>query len=264
MMLGLPTAALILLVLACLVPLPEGRSMTRRAWARLALLALIGLSPLPGCGRQSPAPGLPPDHPLLRKWVQLGKVWRDLMACNKEAEEGHAWSEPEFDTLTEEMEAALDALPAWPELRDVVEIQRERIYQRHYEDFPCYEMTTPGGNAFFADEQIEKLARELQRLAAEGTLSETAVRNAAEAIAVHAEYIARNEETQAMESLKAGFEAWQKLDDTYRKGELKASPAADLAGKRLVEMTLDDISHLAGPPQSNEGLANRDADEGQG
>ncbi len=69
-----------------------------------------------------------------------------------------------------------------------------------------------------------------------------------------------------MEDEDAGWQAWEKIDRASKDGELEAGAAAELAGKRLVEMTLDDIGHLAGPPQSNEGLAKRDAgeDEGQG
>lgn len=254
------TAVVVLLTLLCLLSPPEGRSMTRRAWARLALLAATGLSFVPGCAPRQQSAGTGThrgdaagDDALLRKWARLGKVWRDLIACKREADAGDARSEGELETLTKEMEAALDTLPAWPELRHIVEIQRERIYAEHYCPHTCYRMVARGENVFAASQQVEDRVRELEALATSGALSDSAVAKAAEVIALHAEYISRSEETVEAEDKDAGWQAWEKIDRAREKGELEAGATAELAGKRLVEMTLDDIGRLAGPPQPGEG-----------
>jgi hypothetical protein len=77
-------------------------------------------------------------------------------------------------------------------------------------------------------------------------------------LGVQAEYFVRLDETQAEADNGEYWEAWQALWEQYEADEIAPSPAAQLAGKRLVELTVDDLGLLAGRVQENEGLALQD------
>ena len=99
---------------------------------------------------------------------------------------------------------------------------------------------------------LEKLVTAVE-LVAEGRLSERAALRAAGVLAVQAEYVVQENEIR-----KLPYEQWypalDELDERYCNGALEARRPAILAGQRLVELTVDDLGWLAGPPRPNEGV----------
>jgi len=266
---GLSLAALAAVVYS--LGTSDGDQLTRRAWARMVLLGASGLSLLPGCltrkrpggrevtvtcyARLSPDDS-PPSGSLLAKWARLGKVWREMSAHLKRKPfdpEGEA----EFKQLETEMKEALDALPAWPELRAVVEQRWAHIHRRQYVAATCYEMMVGGPPP--ARGAVEQQVKELEQLVGEGKLTKEAAQKAAEAIGVQAAYYVRLDQAEKQAGDDGPWEAWGELWKQYEAGEIVPGASAELAGQRLAELTVDDLGLLAGQPQEGEGLppANR-------
>jgi len=265
---GLGVVALVVLLYS--LGTPDGERLTRRAWARLLIVGASGLSFLPGCltrGRGAGggvtvtcyAPPPPPDDTpgnatLLGKWARLGKVWREMSAhLKKKAYDPQG--EAEFNELKTEMAAALDALPAWPELRAVVEQRWAHVHRGHYVPATCYEPMM--GGALPARNAVEEQVKALEQLVAEGKLTKEVAAKAAEALGLQAEYFIRLAGIEA----ETGDQDWEKrwklegeLWKGYEANEIEPGPGAALAGQRLAELTVDDLGLLAGVPEENEGM----------
>lgn len=235
-------------------------SVTRRAFARLTLWGAVGLSFLPGCRRRTQVagggpPGEEPDYTagsdpgLLAKWAELGRLWRELngLAGGSGGDFGE-----KLDTLSAlqaEMASALDAVSASPELR-LVMLERSQ-YLMHYEMgalASCY--MTAGPTAEHVGRNVSQKVKELRRLQDDGTLSEEAARKAAAALARDGEYIVHLFGKRGGDAL--GPEARRKILDDYHSETLVPQPPAQLAGKRLVELTVDKLGWLAGPVAKQE------------
>jgi len=237
----------------------DGTRAARRATVRLAILAAAGLSLWPGClsrGGESQGAGHPeePDGdddteagPLLEKWARLGRIWRELTAHHKGERGDRRTGKAAFDKLKTEMTDALAALPAWPELRAVFDERWAHIDRSRYSMATCYKML-PGGVPAARD-KVEAQVETLRQLVDEGKLTEEAALMAAGVLAVQAEYMARNQEAEQSEE-EAGWEAVRKLWEEYNDGKIEAGAQAQLAGKRLTELTVDKVGWLAGPPSS--------------
>jgi hypothetical protein len=251
----------------------DGERFTRRAWARIVLLGASGLSFLPGCLTRKRNDGrdvtvtcyapLPPDDPppsssLLAKWARLGKVWRE-MSGHLKREPFDPEGEAEFKELETEMEAALDALPAWPELRGVVEQRWAHIHRRQYVAATCYEMMMGGPPP--ARGAVEEQVKELEQLVAEGKLTKEAAGKAAETLGVQAEYYVRLDEAEKRAGDDGPWGAWDELWKQYEAGEIVPGAPAELAGQRLAELTVDDLGLLGGQPAENEGLPDEEQEE---
>ena len=256
---GLGTVALAALLYS--LGTPDGERLTRRAWARLFILGASGLSFLPGCLlSRRPAHGDDGagadavEDPLLAKWARLGKVWREMSAHLKRKAYDPK-GEAEFNELKTEMAEAFDALPAWPELRAVVEQRWAHIHRGHYFPATCYEPMM--GGALPARGAVEEQVKQLEQLVAKGKLTKEAATKAAEALGVQAEYFLRLDGIEA----EIGDEDWEKrwqlegeLWKEYEANEIEPGSGAELAGRRLAELTVDDLGLLAGVPEENEGM----------
>jgi len=233
-------AGIIAGIVLCAIGTSHDQPVTRRAWLRLAILGATGLSLLPGCGGE----GRPAPDSLVRRWARLGRVWRDLTAHLRDRRGD--WRE-----LETRMQAALEALPAWHALRLVFEERYTHIGRLLYGP-TCYAPLPPGcypTPQFVVEQQVE----ELGKLVAKGRLSEAAARKAADVLAIQAEYMVQENETEGL----PWDERWpilEELNKRYCDGNLEARLSAILAGERLVELTVDDLGWLAGPPQQNEAV----------
>jgi len=210
---------------ACLLAHPECKPVTRRAFTRLAIWAGAGLSFLVGCGSGA----VPVDDGLLRKWARLGRVWRRMSEFRNRYQIPDlldAWA-----ALQIEMRKALEALPAWPELEVAFE-RRWEYMNLYYVTVPCYAPPLMAVQALPPDYILDQRVRELERLMEQGTLTYQALRKAAEVLAVEVERLAR----------PAGGD------------NPTPTPESALAGKRLAELTVDQLGALAGPPKQNEGF----------
>ncbi len=219
--------------------------LTRRACVRLLLWGATGLSLLPGCGGEGHPP---PDSPL-KRWARLGRIWRDLSA-HLRGPRGD-WRE-ERDRLIElgrRMQAALEALPAWPDLRLVFEERHAHIKRLLYGG-PCYAPLS--GCHPMPQFWVEDRVEHLENLVAEGRLSQRAALRAAGVLAIPAEYLVQRGEIEKRPS-REWYPALDELDERYCNGTLKAGRPAVLAGHRLVELTVDKLGWLVGPPRQNEG-----------
>lgn len=233
--------ALLLVLLRSSRRLPD---TSRRSHLRLLILGATGLSLLPGCGGD----GKPPDS-LLNKWARLGRIWRDLSAYSRGARGGYQ----AFVELESRMEAALDALPTWAELRAVFEARYEHVKRLLYGP-TCYLPPPPGVCIPQPQFPVEDRVEHLEKLVSEGRLSERAALTAAETIGIQAEYMVQRNEINKLPAAERE-PALAELDDRYCNGTLEAGTAAGLAGERLVELTVDNLGWLAGPPRQKEGLA---------
>jgi hypothetical protein len=232
----------------------------RRAALRLLILGAAGLSLWPGCltrdgGSQTAGGSEEPDgdddgtaSPALRKWARLGRIWRELTAHYKGERGDHQTGKAAFDKLKAEMTEALGALPAWPELSAVFEERWAHIDRSRYSMATCYKMM-PGGIPA-ARHKVEEQVETLQQLVDEGKLTEDAALKASSVLAIQAEYMARNQEAEQAAEGEAGWEAVRKLWDAYNEGNIEAGAQAELAGKRLTELTVDKMGWLVGPPES--------------
>ena len=239
--------------------LSHDSSFARRAHLRLLILAAAGLSLWPGClsrdgGLQNAGGSEEPDGdddtpagPLLEKWARLGRVWRELTAHHKGERGDHTTGKAAFDKLKAEMTKALDALPAWPELRAVFDERWAHIDRSRYSMATCYKML-PGGIPAARD-KVEEQVVTLQQFVDTGKLTEEAALKAAGVLAAQAEYMARNQEAEQREE-EAGWEAVRKLWEEYNEGKIEAGTEAHRAGKRLTELTVEKVGWLAGPPGS--------------
>lgn len=226
-------------IVLCAIGRSDDQPVTRRAWLRLAILGATGLSLVPGCGGD----GRPPDS-LLNKWARLGRIWRDLSTHLRD--QRGDWGE-----LESRMRAALDALPASPELRLVFEERYTHIGRLLYGP-TCYLPPPPGctpAPQFVVEDQVAHL----EKLLTEGRLSERAALRAAGVLAIQAEYMVQENETEGL-PWDEREPILEKLNERYCNGTLKARWTTMLAGQRLVELTVDDLGWLAGPPSPNEGV----------
>jgi hypothetical protein len=241
----------------------EAERLTRRAWTRLVIWGAAGLSLLPGCragdsraklGRHEPG-GLPAGKPLaddglLRKWAGLGRIWREL-SRHSQKPWGAGLSDGEaFDKLKPEMQEALDALPAWPELRTAFEERWSHVYHSYYSGVSCYEMVSPHP-PYDASESVEEQVKQLEQLVAEGKLTTEAAQKAADVLALDVEVLLQSRDAPV--DWEEQQELWEEIDERWQAGEITPSPGSDLAGKRLAELTVDDLGLLAGSPEENEG-----------
>jgi hypothetical protein len=218
-----------LLALACVVCLlvhPDCTPVTRRAFTRLAIWASAGLSFVVGCGSD----GVPVDDTqgLLWKWTRLGRVWRRMSEFRNRNAIPDVWDA--WAALQTEMRRALKALPAWHELRVAFE-QRYDFINTVFINVPCY-APLMAIKAVPPAQVLDNRVWQLERLAKEGALTRQALRKAAKVLAVQIERLAR----------PAGGD-----DPT-------PTPESVLAGKRLAELTVNQLGVLAGPPKENEGF----------
>ena len=102
-----------------------------------------------------------------------------------------------------------------------------------------------------ASESIEEQVKQLEQLVAEGKLTREAAQKAADVLAVDLEVLRQFAEPP--EDWEEQQELREQIDERWDAGEITPSPGSDLAGKRLAELTVDDLGLLAGPPQENEG-----------
>jgi len=283
--------------------LHESSSMTRRVWARMALWGAVGLSLLPvgWVARSRPradeeevrAPPRTAHGSLLTRWRNLGRVWRRWSAAvrahPRRGDPDTLWEQwnSEQTKLWEETQAALDALPAWPELRVLFE-ERES-YIAHYKmgvQISCYLASGPTYEE--VGEAVYRQAEEVEKLVAEGRLTRRVAERAARRLAIQAEYEARSMEawetveraqpsalsegTIAEKGIDADPEPadderlptkmppqpepdrteFDKIEEAYRRGKTRPGPLAILAGRRVVELIADDLGWLAGEPTEEE------------
>ncbi len=243
---------------------PDHPSLSRRAWARLALFGAVGLSFLPGCRRPRILGGPtcyapPPPRPegggmigtsSLARWAELGRVWRELGRLNTNPGEHVDERRAEFDSVKRDMEHALDALPAWPELRIVFEERVKHIDLLHYSQITCYApspASTPQPRAV-----VEEQVAALGKLVEEGKLTKEAAAKAAGVLAKQAEYYVQAQRLQDEAGGAYPHDALEALGQQYNEGALKPSQAATRAGKCLVEFTVDDLGLLADEPTEEE------------
>ena len=240
----------------------DAGSLSRRAWARVALWGAVGVSLLPGC-RRKPGDGTVTCYvpvatkggggggggSLLSRWAELGRVWRELSKHNTDPGQDREQRLAEFATLRAEMQAALDALPAWPELRLVFEERALHIDALRYSLAMCY-AAGPGGSDR-PRVAVEEQVAALHKLVEEGKLTEAAASKAAAVLAKQAEYYAQSDRLRDTEAAPPPDKV-KALEAQHREGALKPSDAATLAGKRLVELTVDALGMLAGAPTEAE------------
>jgi hypothetical protein len=219
---------------------------------RLAVRAVGGLSlALAGGCRAGRSP--------LDKWDRLGGVWHRFRAF--EGGKVRVWRRLSFKRLRKEMRAALDDLPAWVELRGVFE-QRAgcielclRVKEAALAGITCYALSIQGPRAAARD--ARKQVEELMALVAQGSLTEAAARKAAAEIARQAQYIPLAQRASEIPDDRLRREREGELGARRRAGEIEPSPAAELAGYRLTELTVGKLGWLAGPPTQDEGQPTR-------
>lgn len=271
-------AAILLGIVLLAVGSSEGGRLTRRAWARLFIVGATGLALLPGCraGQGAPVPqsggtDAPPDDPPdpvstpgpvsdpgspIERWARLGRVWRALNALSRSERYGRKTQE-ELARAKAEMVQGLDALPAWPELRVMLEERAEYVEfeigmrEAVAHGITCYEMMFDIGQVIEPD--VAKQVNELRKLVDEGKLSQGTAEKAAEALATQAEVLRKAGSLEGLPG-EERYETEMKLWEDYREGRIEASAGAQLAGKRLAELTVDDLGLLAGEPEENEGM----------
>jgi hypothetical protein len=224
-----PAAVVTVAFVLCVLTHPEAKPLTRRAFARLFVWAGAGLSLVAGCGSSG---GYEPPDSLLRKWARVGWAWREMSAHRRHERGGHGEGLRKWWPLFEDMAKALDALPAWPELRVVFEERWNRLDTILYQPYCYLPFASAVVPAAYAPEVVERQVEELEELQRAGNLTEKAVRKAAEVLAIQAERLARPGQGKG----------------------LAPTAEAELAGKRLTELTIDQLGRLAGPPRRNEGM----------
>ncbi|MBM3499341.1 MAG: hypothetical protein FJX74_11800, partial [Armatimonadetes bacterium] len=183
----------------------QGVSFSRRAWARLAVFGAVGLSFLPGCRRKSDegvvtcyvpvvtkgGEGGEGGGSLVSRWAELGRIWRELSKHNSDPGQDREKRLAEFEALRADMEAALDALPAWPELRLMFEERAGHIDRLRYSTALCYApmpMDTPQPRV-----AVEEQVAALEKLVQEGKLTKPAAAKAAAVLARQAELYAASD-----------------------------------------------------------------------
>jgi hypothetical protein len=282
---GIPVcvvAAGLLGIVLLAVGSPEGGRLTRRAWARLFVLGATGVSLLPGCrasragppqdrGDTDAPPDAPPDPPFtpdpvtdpgppIERWARLGRVWRALNALSRSERYGKKTQE-ELAKVKAEMVQGLDALPAWAELRVMFEERAEYVdfeigmREAVASGITCYEMVFDIAQVIEPD--VAEQVNELRKLVDEGKLSQGTAEKAAEALAVQAEVLRKAGGLVDLPG-EERYEIETKLWEDYREGRIEAGPGAELAGKRLTELTVEELGLLAGAPQENEGMTFED------
>jgi len=226
-------------------------SVTRRAFARLLVSGAAGLSLFAGCRPPLVTcykPAMPTTAQAggtpLQRWARIGEIWREITAHKRG--DAEAWADPEarFKELRTEMHAALDDLPAWPELRYTFGERWQHVQLSAYPTATCYDLA--GGGPIAAREKVEEQVDVLSELVAGDTLTEEAAGKAAAVLAVQAEFMARHAE--------ADDETRGAVVEEYDAGETEPGESATLAGKRLVELELNHLEYLAGALVENEGL----------
>jgi len=263
----------------------------------MALWAAAGVSLLPasllggGRGRlgarceASPAPEADAEAgaSLLARWAELGRIWREWSAAAnvRYPPSDHDQLEQRKNELWKETDAALDALPAWPELR-VLFNERALHIGGHEMTAPyvitCYVSVGPTYEG--VGQAVFRQAKEVEKLAAEGKLTRRAAERASRRLAAQAEYRLRAEEawekanpperyaeaeaadTDDIEALLDWREV-NRVKEVYKAGRLRPSASAELAGRRVVELIADDLGMLAGEPSEDELPKPEPADEAE-
>ena len=242
-------------------------SVTRRAFARLLVSGAAGLSLLSGSGCtpitgtcyktvQPPQPAAAGGGTSLQRWAYLGEIWRKMTSHWKKPRKTDEPGNPEFEALRVDMLTALDGVDASAELRAVFAERWYHINRSHYSMTTCYEMMM--GGMPVARGIVEDQVAELGKLVEEGKLTEEAGRKSAEVLGVQAEFMARYRE--AMEAQGDGG-PWPPIVKAYDDGEIVAGEEAELAGERLVELTVDKLGWLAGPVPDDDENAEGETDE---
>jgi hypothetical protein len=231
---------------------------------RALLWGAGGLSLLPasllGCkSKQVPptcyVPPPPKDaglakQPILVRWAELGAIWREISGYNENPGKDEEARTRSFEELKARMEGALDALPAWPELRVVFEERWSQIKALHYPPMMCYAplpMNTPQPRRV-----VEEQVSALEKLVEAGSLTKEAARRAAAVLAKQAEFYVQSQRLQEAAAGSDYMEDLQALNKQYTDGKLAPSKLAKLAGERLVELTVNDLGMLAGEPTEEE------------
>jgi len=236
------------------VALAGWRQMTRRRWLELALWGVGGLSSAlaGGCGA---------GRSILDRWDRLAAVWRRFPGF--EGGSVRVWRRPSFNRLKKQMRGALNDLPAWAELRGVFEQRAScielclRVKEAALAGMTCYALSIHGSKAAARD--ARKQVEELTALVAKGSLTEAAARKAAAEIARQAQYIVLAERVSGIADDRLRREREGELERRWHEKGIEPSPAAELAGFRLAEITVGKLGWLAGPPTAGEGLATQSA-----
>jgi hypothetical protein len=223
-------------------PGSEAPRFTRRAYLRLTILAATGLSLFPGCRTGGGSGGGTGDaaRTPLEKWARLGQIWRDMTAHLKQQRGAEGKAKAAFEKLKRDTGEALDAVSASPELRELFETRWAHISRVRYIHATCYAPLPPGTPQ--PQFEIEKQVEQLEKLVADGKLTKKTAAKAARVLAVQAQYLVAGTPTQ-------------ELREEYNAGTLKPGADAKLAGKRVAEITADQLGLLAGPPKENESAA---------
>ena len=215
-------------------------SLSRRAFARLAVTGAAGLALL--------RPGrLLAEHSVLDRWATLGRIWREMSAHWRSERGERREADPAFDELKQEMAAALDTLPASPELRAMFEERRAHIHRSRYSLGSCYAMSLAGDMTQRARGRIERQVCSLHELAEKGRLSPKTLRRAAKAMAPPTEYLAQSRKLYA----EKAWHDQETVAKRFRNGQLEPGDAATLAAKRGAELTVDRLGDLAGQPEDD-------------
>jgi hypothetical protein len=158
----------------------------------MVLWGAVGLSLLPSCrGRGSATKASRPQG-----WAGLGQIWREMGSFRPRGEvDLRKW--PALKQLRRDMEETLDAVSASPELRAAVEGRWDWINTPYAAEDElrrtrrtCYLLARIGTE--LSGPAIEEQVEELSALQAEGKLTKEAARKAAAALALQAEYLARD------------------------------------------------------------------------
>jgi hypothetical protein len=189
---------------------------------------------------------------VLARWAELGRTWRAMGKLAKGERADFDRDEPKFRKLQEAMDKALDGLNASPELRILCQERAQQIF--HYElgaMVTCYMGGSMGGPVV---EDVFAQGQELERLVDEGRLTRAVAEKAAHRFAVDAELMVQSNRAwdRARQSGTYKPTVSDELGRKWKAGTLKPNPAADLAGKRAVELAVDGLGMLAGPPTEDE------------
>ncbi|MFQ6132977.1 MAG: hypothetical protein ACE5R4_13130, partial [Armatimonadota bacterium] len=180
---------------------------------------------------------------------RLGDVWRSMSRhASGAVNDREAW-----DALERRMEKALAQLEALKEDGGIGEeiaaalaaAFRERhahVYRIRYFMATCYKMTMLGGDMSNARHTIERQVETLNKLAEEGKLTKQAEEKARAAIAKEVAFQTRLRQLQYGPDGTGDYEnppreQLTKLDEDYRGGKIKPTPASQAAAKALVDFT---------------------------
>jgi hypothetical protein len=193
------------------------------------------------------------DRGVLAQWAELGRIFRAMGRLAKGAATDHDAADPRFQKLRQEMGDLLDRMEASPELRALcVERSRHIFHNELGAVLTCYAYSGPVFPEVGKD--VFTRAKELERLVAEGRLTDDAARKAARYLAIDAEYatgackVARRADNET---------PWddatvERIHREYDEQQLRPAADAVLAGNRVVEMATDQLGMLAELPAAPE------------